>query len=150
MFLVYPFVSEYPADLKYFFIAGNDQLLQVEFRSDTQIEVGIQCIMVRNEWLRFCPTRNRLKNRCFNLKKTRFQKIRTSFSPEYCFLAKHVRRHGMRKNVQIPFAEARLNIFQSSPLIGQRPDGLCEHRELLRFNALLFRFGYEKRPARRA
>lgn len=71
------FIPEDTTDLVHTVQTAYDELLEVEFRRDTEVEVEVEVVMVRNERLRRRPTRNHTRHRRLDLKETEVIEVTT-------------------------------------------------------------------------
>ena len=69
---IHTFVTEVFTDFVDTFETSDDQSFQIQFGSNTQIEVDIQRVMVRNERTCACPSGDGLQDRSFHFRISSF------------------------------------------------------------------------------
>ena len=70
MAFINTFVAEVAADFKHTVKTADDQTLQIKLRSNAQIQIHVQRIVMGNERFGVGAAHNRMKHRCFYLQKT--------------------------------------------------------------------------------
>ena len=125
-------VAEVPPDLVDAFEAAHEQALEVQLERDPQVQVHVEIAVVRHERTRHRPARDRLEDRRLDLDVAVLVQVRAD-------RAQRVRarvdqpppRVGVGREVEGALSLLELGILEAVPLLGQRAEGLGEHREPL-------------------
>jgi len=122
--LVDTLVAEDAAQLVDLFVAAHQQFFERELERNPQLEIVPQRVVVRLEGARLGPAGGLQNDRRFDFQKTAiFQEV-----PDVADyprpLAKYVAYLGVDDQVEVALAVADLFVFDTVPLVGQRPERL--------------------------
>ena len=122
-----PFISKIAVNLKDPFKTTNQKSFKVELRSDAEIKIHIQGIMMGHEGFGSCAAGYRLHHRSFNFHEIPAIQI---FPDEFYNLHSFFERFSaLRSNneVNIALTIPGFNVCQTVPLFRQWSEGLGDH-----------------------
>ena len=125
-------VAEVPPDLVDAFEAAHEQALQVQLERDPQVQVHVEIAVVRHERTRHRPARDRLQDRRLDLDVAVLVQVRADRAQRArARVDQPLPRVGVGREVEGALSLLELGILEAVPLLGQRAEGLGEHREPL-------------------
>ena len=131
MFDVHPFVPEYPAQFVHPFQTAHHQTLQIQFRSNPEIQVDVQGIVMGDEGPCSGAPRDGVQHRGLHFQVALVvQHLPDAFDDLGPF-HEHIPDFRVHDQIHIPLAVADFLIFQSMPFFRQGFQGLGEEFQFL-------------------
>src|SRR5690606_2408028 len=113
------FVPEVAIELVDTFEAADDKALEVKLRCDTQVQIHVESVVMRDEWARDRPTWNGLHHRRLDFEKIeRIEKIAQVLDDPRA-RQEHTAALWVDDQIYVALPIARLLIDQPVPLVGQ-------------------------------
>ena len=136
-------VAEVAIDLEHPLDTAHYQTLQIQLRCDTQIQIHVEAVVMRNKGSRRRATRHHLHHRCLDFEITALvQKAPDEL--DHCGAnAEHAARVIVHDEVEIALTIARFEIRQAMPLVRQRPQSLGQEAQLVDHDRQLALLGAE-------
>ena len=124
-----PFVAPDATDLEDSLEAADDQPLEVQLGCDAEVEVEVERVVVRHE--RPCRRAAQLdaQGRCLHLDESAFFEESPDRGDRGEPDLEHTPRLGVHDQIDVALPEARVDVGQAVPLVGQRTQRLGEQLE---------------------
>ncbi len=126
-----PLVAKVPPDLEDPFEPPHQQPLQVELRGDAQVQVEVQRLVMRHERPGQRPPVRRLQHGRLHLEEVPTAQGASQRGERPGSGPNHPASFVAGGELEIALAESDLGIPDAVPLLGERPEGLRQERELL-------------------
>ena len=129
---IYALIAEITPNFVDPFKPAHDQTLEVEFNRDTQVEIAVKRIMMRDKWACGCASIERLQDGRLDFDEAVFVQVTAHGADSAAANHEDVARLvSIGDQVQVALALASLHIFQSVILLRQGTQPLCEYVKLL-------------------
>ena len=130
-------VAEVAIDLVDPLHPADHQPLQIQLRRDAQVQVDIERVVVRDERPRRRAAVQRLHHRRLDFDEAARLELPPQRRDDPRARHEHLAHFGIRDQIEIALAVARLDVLQPVPLLGHGEQRLREELELLRVHAQL-------------
>ena len=124
-----PFIAEIPADLKNPLHSAHQQTLQVEFRTDPQIELHVERVVVRDEGPRRRTSVDRLQQRRLNFEIVLAEQVVANRLNDRAALPKDLRNLGVGEQVNVAPPVTQVHVGQPMPFFRRRAQRLRQNRQ---------------------
>ncbi len=122
------FVAEVLAQLVDALDAADDQALQVELGGDPEIEIAIEGVVVRHERAGECAAVDRLEHGRLDLDEPLGVEPAARLGDHLGAQDEALAHLGVRDQVLLAMAVAKLRVLEARPLVGRRAEALGEKR----------------------
>ena len=140
---VHALVAEDTAHLVHTLQAAHDQPLQVQLGGDAHIHINVERIVMRDERPRVRAARDGAEHGRLDLHEAEVVEVAAQERHKFRADLKIPLALGIDDEVDVTLTVAQLLILQAVELLGQRPQGLREQRDLLGADAHLAALGAE-------
>lgn len=128
---IHALVAEDAAHLVDAVETADDEALEVELRRDAQVEVDVECIVVRDERARCCAAGDRREYRRLDLEVIAIIEVRADGLDDLRALAEGVADLRVHDEVEVALAVTDVDVLQAVELLRQRAQRLREQVEVL-------------------
>src|SRR5262249_38492277 len=141
-----PLVPEVPIDLEYPFDAAHDEPLQVELRSDSQVQAHVERVVVRDKRSGECTARDWLHHRRFDFEESTLDEELPDRRDHAAAQLEYAARVGVHDEIEVALTIPDLDVLEPMPLLRQRKQTLRQEFQLRRPDRQLVRTRPEQPP----
>ncbi len=124
-------VAEDPTDLEHALHAADDQPLEMQFERDAQVELHVERVVVRGERAGVRPAGFDVQHRGLDLDEAALVERSPEAGDDLVADLEGPLRLAVDDQVGVSLPEAGVDVGESVPLVGQRPDRLGQQLDLL-------------------
>jgi len=141
---VHAFVTEAAVHVIDTFHAAHHETLQIEFRSDSEVEINVKRVVMRDEGLRVRAARDRVQHRGFDFEEAVLRHEVADRRDHLGTRDEAVARHVIRHQIDVTLAVDQFRIRDALMLVGKRTDRLREETKRLDVNGEFTRLRLEE------